>query len=139
MPKSKKTLALLKVLAWLRGLVPEAGLAKLKVRVCQVLAWVVVVALVSTVLVGSVESSSLRRTMVPASGDHTRMVAVWEEGVMSSPAGRLRKVVPAQVSAPTTLTTCATAPEAPEGGVCAMDEPAPPKSLSGWPSGRPRV
>ena len=111
--KSKKTLALLKVESWLRGLVPVAGEAKLKVRVCQ--PEPEVVASASTVLVESAESSSFRRTVLPSAGAHTRMVTLWADGVMSSPAGRLRKVTPAQGWAPVALTNSMAEPEPPSG------------------------
>ena len=52
---------------------PAAWVAKLKVNVCQAPAAVVVVS-VSTDLFGSAESSTFRRTGMPASGDQTRTV-----------------------------------------------------------------
>jgi hypothetical protein len=54
-----------------KAVVPVAWFLKSKVRVCQPAA-VVTVASVSTDLLGSVLSSTFRRTTMPASGDQTR-------------------------------------------------------------------
>ena len=122
-PKSKKTLALAKPSVWL-------ALLKSKLRVCQAPA-TVVVACTSAYFGppgGLSRVSSFSSTLVPASGDHTRMVTSGFSAVASSPVGRLRKVVPAQVWAPADLTIWATRPDEPVGGLTAMDDPAPPKS-----------
>ncbi len=128
MPKSKKTEALLKVVAWFSGLVPLAGCAKLKVRVCQSPA-TVVVASVSTVRVPSAASSSLRRTTVPASGAHTRIVTLWLLEVINSPEVSDRKVTPAQISAPTVLMTSTAVPEPPAGGAVSSEGTVPPNPV----------
>ena len=113
--------------------VPAAGVAKLKLSVCQPPA-TVVVASVSTLLVGSVASSTFSRTGVPAVGDQTRtvttlLVAVKPMVGILSPAS-VEKVVPAHNSAVPLLTTLATLLVPPAGSATTVASSAPPKPAS---------
>ena len=110
-PKPKKIETLLYVVAKFKAAVPGAWLAKLNVNVCHPPA-TVVVANVSTDNVGSPAFSTFNSTGVPASGDHTRTVIdvfPAENGITgTAKLASVDTVVPAQVSAPTPLTTRAT-------------------------------
>ena len=113
--------------------VPAAWLAKLKVSVCQPLA-TVTVASVSTDRVRSAASSTLSRTGMPATGDHTRadiVVSVLENGSRAMASlGHTTSVVPAQTSAVSLLTMRATLFVASVGSTTTVASPAPPNPTS---------
>jgi hypothetical protein len=116
------------VKASLNAAVPAAFFVRSKVSVCQPPATVVTTS-ASTLLAALCASSSLSLTVAPASGDQTFIVMVWSAVVASSLPPSVRKVVPAQVSAPAVFRTAAALPEPPAGGVADFDDAAPPKSL----------
>ena len=111
---------------------PAAWLAKSKVSVSQALA-TVVVASVSTDLVGSAASSTFSRTWMPASGDQTRTVIVVLLAVNSSAGtvlfGPVDTVVPAHSWAVADLTTLATLLAAFVGSTTTVESSAPPKPV----------
>ena len=113
--------------------VPAAGLAKLKTKVCQPAA-TVVVASASTVLVLSSAFSSFSRTGMPASGDQTRKLMPWAVLVKGTVAmlslAPVDTVVPAHTSDPAALTTLATLPLPLTGSVTRVAFSAPPKPVS---------
>ena len=108
--------------------VPGASLVKSNSIVSQSKAVVVIVS-VSTLIVGSVASSTFRRTAIPASGDQTLTVILVlpsAKGIASvSPA--LLAVVPAHVSAKSGLLVCTTVLPGSEGSMT-KPEALPPKS-----------
>ena len=111
--------------------VPAAWLAKLKVNVSQVLT-IVVVASVSTEMVGSAWSSTLSRTLMPACGEYTFTVidlAVAANGIaVANPrVPSAVSVVPAQTSAIALFTTLATLLVPPAGSTTIVASSAPPK------------
>ena len=111
---------------------PVAWFAKSKVRVCQPPA-TVVVASVSTDTVLSAAFSTFSRTGMPASGDHTRTVIdvlPVENGMTGTEKfSPVETVVPAQISAPVALTTCATLFAALVGSATTVESSAPPKPV----------
>ena len=121
------------MVARLSAAVPAAWLAKLKLKVCQPPA-TVVVASVSTLLVGSAASSTFSRTGVPAVGDQTRTVMVLLVAVKPMVAmallARFDTVVPAQSSAVALLMTRATLLAALLGSATTLESSAPPKPVS---------
>ena len=112
---------------------PVAGLAKLKRKVCQPLA-TVVLASVSTLLVPSAASSTFMRTGVPAVGDQTRAVSVVRVAVKGSVTmawlGQMDTVAPAHTSAVPDLTILATRLAALVGSTTTVASSAPPKPVS---------
>ena len=111
---------------------PGAGLAKLKLRVCQPLA-VVTVASVSTDLLASAAFSAFRRTGTPAAGDQTRTVMVLLLALKpigaTAALGSVDTVVPAQSSAVALFSTRATLLLPPAGSATMLASSAPPKPV----------
>ena len=131
-PKLKKIEALSYTKEKFNAAVPGAWLAKSNVSVSQV-STTVVRASVSTLLAGSVLSSTFRRTGVPAWGEYTRTVICVEPGAngtgLAKPAAP-PIVVPAHSSAPSGLIVLTTVLAGSNGsGSPVISEILPPKSV----------